>query len=94
MDTGDNSLDESAHSCRMFRWREINAMVERLPCRLLAASSSNLLSSGDQQVLATIEHDAAQWGLLLDWEEEYCGEPGALDGRTHLIFAVQSTNGW
>lgn len=90
MATGDNRLDESGHPCRMFRWREIDEMIGRLPCRLRGASSSNFLSLGDQQVLATIQQDATQWGLLLDWEEEYCGEPGALDGGTHLLFAVQT----
>jgi SAM-dependent methyltransferase len=89
MATGDNRLDESGHPCRMFRWREIEAMIDRLACRLRDASSSNFLSSGDQQVLAEIEQDAAQWKLLLDWEEEYCREPGALDSGTHLLFAVQ-----
>lgn len=76
MATGDNRHDESAHPCRMFRWREIEAMIERLPCRLRGASASNFLSSGDREVLATIQQDAEQWALLLDWEEEYCGEPG------------------
>lgn len=93
MATGDNRLDESGHPCRMFRWREIEAMINRLACRLRDASSSNFLSSGDQQVLAAIEQDAAQWKLLLDWEEEYCREPGALDGGTHLLFAVRRPAG-
>ncbi len=89
MATGDNRLDESAHPCRMFRWREIEAMIGRLACRHCDASASNFLSSGDQHVLAAIEQDEAQWELLLDWEEEYCREPGALDGGTHLLFAVR-----
>jgi SAM-dependent methyltransferase len=90
MATGDNRLDgEEAHPCRMFRWRQIEAMIARLPCTLLGASASNFLSSGDQQVIAGIEQDPALWDLLLDWEEEYCAEPGALDSGTHLLFAVQ-----
>lgn len=35
MATGDNRLNEGAHPCRMFRWREIEAMVLRLPCSLV-----------------------------------------------------------
>lgn len=69
---------------------EIEDMVGQLAGQLRGASSSNFLSSGDQQVLAAIEQDAAQWELLLDWEEEYCREPGALDSGTHLLFAVQA----
>ncbi len=41
-------------------------------------------------MVASIEQDpAALWGLLLDWEEEYCAEPGALDSGTHLLFALE-----
>jgi hypothetical protein len=73
----------------MFRWREIEGMMARLPCVLRGASASNFLSSGDQQVIRLIEQDQALWELLLDWEEGYCGEPGALDSGTHLLFAVE-----
>lgn len=89
MATGDNRLDEKAHPCRMFRWREIDDIVRRLGCSLIGASSSNFLSSGDQQVLALIEQNASQWPRFLDWEEEFCAEPGALDSGTHMLFAVK-----
>ncbi|MGH9266283.1 MAG: hypothetical protein ACRD1D_16485 [Acidimicrobiales bacterium] len=36
-----------------------------------------------------IEQDPALWDLLLDWEEEFCAEPGSLDSGTHLLFAVE-----
>lgn len=91
--TGDNRLDASAHPCQMFLWSEIEAMVRRLAGQPCDASASNFLSAGDQQVVATIEQDAAQWKLLLDWEEKYCREPGALDGGTHLLFAVRRPAG-
>lgn len=88
MATGDNRLDEG-HPCRMFRWREIEAMVGQLPCVLRGASASNFLSSGDPQVVEHIEQHPSLWELLLDWEEEYCAEPGALDSGTHLLFALE-----
>lgn len=88
MSTGDNRLDEGGHPCRMFSWGEIEAMIGRLPCALAGASASNFLSSGDQNVVGQIEQNPALWTLLLDWEEDYCAEPGALDSGTHLLFAV------
>jgi len=89
MATGDNRLNGGAHPCRMFRWREIEAMVLRSPCSVVGASASNFLSSGDQEVVRHIEQDRDLWELFLDWEEEYCGEPGALDSGTHLLFALE-----
>jgi len=79
------------HQCRMFRWREIEAMVRRLPCELMAASASNALTSGDSRVLEALEQDAERWSHLLDWEEELTQEPGALDAGTHILFAVRRT---
>jgi hypothetical protein len=73
----------------MFRWREIETMTRRLPCTVVGSSASNFLSSGDPDVIAFIEQDPALWQLLLDWEEEYCAEPGAVDSATHLLFALE-----
>ena len=89
MATGDNRLDEKAHPCRMFRWREIDDILRSIGGELIGASSSNFLSSGDQQVLALIEQDTSRWPRFLDWEEEFCAEPGALDSGTHMLFAVR-----
>jgi hypothetical protein len=44
---------------------------------------------GDPEVVAYVEQDPALWQLLLDWEEEYCAEPGAVDSATHLMFALE-----
>ena len=88
MATGDNRLDTGGHPCRMFRWSEIEAMTQRLPCTVVGASASNFLSSADHDVIAYIEQVPSLWKLLLDWEEEYCAEPGAVDSATHLLFAL------
>lgn len=85
--TGDNRLD-GGHPCWMFRWSEIQAMVGRSASRMLGASASNFLSCGDQETLVALEADPEVWPVFLDWEEAMCSEPGALDGGTHLLFAV------
>lgn len=87
--TGDNRYDGSAHPCRMFRWREVHDIVSRLPCLLVGASASNFLSCGDHEVVEGIAADPLLWTVLLDWEEQMCAEPGALDGGTHLLFAIR-----
>ncbi len=88
--TGDlRHTPADAHRCRMFRWREIKEMTERLPCRLVAASTSNATSLGDDDALAVLAAEPDHWTRYLDWEEELAQEPGALDGGTHILFAVQ-----
>jgi SAM-dependent methyltransferase len=88
--TGDVRLTQAGvHVCRMFRWREVAAMIAAQPGHLLAASASNALSLGDPATLDRLAADPGLWPRLLDWEEELAQEPGMLDGGTHILFAVE-----
>lgn len=90
--TGDlRHTPDDAHECRMFRWRELAEMFGRQPCTLLAASASNAASAGDPDALERLAANPDWWRRFLDWEEELAQEPGALDGGTHTIFALQRT---
>ena len=66
----------------MYRWREVEALLGRHPCRIVAASASNFLSIGDEETFASDE----RW---LELELAACREPGALDGGTHIVVAVE-----
>jgi SAM-dependent methyltransferase len=95
METGDlRAIGEAypgSHTCRMFRWREIEAMILAEPCELLAVSASNWMSLGDPTLLEGLEADPQRWRWFLEWESQLCQEPGAVDGGTHTLFAVQRT---
>lgn len=81
--------DPDAHICRMFRWSDVQALLERTGARPLAASASNWASLGDEATLARLEADAARWQRFLEHEVAACAEPGALDGGTHILFAAK-----
>ena len=68
-------------------------MIDALPCRLLAASASNATSLGDAGALEWFAAEPERWKHYLDWEEELGQEPGALDGGTHILFAVEPLGG-
>ncbi|HYP54661.1 MAG TPA: class I SAM-dependent methyltransferase, partial [Pyrinomonadaceae bacterium] len=90
--TGDQTGAISAnHYCHMFRWSELEAMLERHECRVVAASAANWLSVNQQEALQEIVDDPAMWQTFLRWEEEFCREPGALDGGTHIIVVLEKT---
>jgi ubiquinone/menaquinone biosynthesis C-methylase UbiE len=90
--TGDlRPTQPAGHVCRMFRWREVKQMIDEAPCRLLAASASNASSLGHDDAVERIAANPDWWAQYLDWEEQLAREPGALDGGTHLIFAVERT---
>jgi heme oxygenase len=72
------------HALRLYRWRELREMLERHPCRIIAASAANFLVNGNEEAF---EEDQ-RW---LEEEIAACREPGALDGGTHIVAVVQRT---
>jgi SAM-dependent methyltransferase len=89
--TGDIPLGSQKHICRMYRFSSLQALLSRHPCTLVAASASNFLSVGNETVLAAADTSPELWNTLLKWEEDFCSEPGALDGGTHILAAVRRT---
>ena len=76
------------HTCRMFRSRDIAALVAAAGATVTGLSASNWASMGDPEALASLAADADRWRHFLDNEAAMCAEPGAADGGTHLLFAA------
>ncbi len=55
----------------------------------MAATASNATSLADADALDWLAAEAGRWEHYLGWEEELAQEPGAIDGGTHMLFAVQ-----
>jgi SAM-dependent methyltransferase len=86
--TGDLRHMGAAHACRMFRASEVEALAQRAGGRLTASSASNWASLSDPATLAAIEADPDRWSRFLEHEVRACAEPGAVDGGTHILFAL------
>jgi SAM-dependent methyltransferase len=78
------------HACRMFRWHDVVALVERAGGSLVDGSASNWASLGDRDTLARLEADRGRWRRFLEHEIAACAQPGARDGGTHILFAARS----
>jgi SAM-dependent methyltransferase len=91
-DTGDlyGDVATDGHNCHMYRWSELQALLQRHPCTLVAASASNFLSIRNDETLQEVMNDDQMWETFLRWEIDFCKEPGAIDGGTHIIAVVQS----
>jgi hypothetical protein len=70
------------HVMKLYRWREVEALLGRHPCRLLAASTANFIVIGHDEDFARDE----RW---LELELAACREPGALDAGTHIVAVVE-----
>lgn len=84
--------DGEVHICRMFRWSDVQALLERARGLLRDAGASNWASLADPVALARLEADPERWRRFLRHEVAACREPGALDGGTHILFAAHPRN--
>ena len=89
METGDLRFTPGTHTCRMYRWRELEALIANEPCRLVTVSASNCISLADPQTVERIEGDLRLRDWFVDWELRLCREAGAIDAGTHILFAVE-----
>jgi SAM-dependent methyltransferase len=81
--------DLSPVQLELHRAREVEALVAGAPCRMLAISASNCMSLSDPETVSYFEVDPVRRKWFVDWEIRLCREPGALDGGTHIVFAVE-----
>ena len=81
--------DGGDHICQMFRWSDVEALLERAGGRIVDGSASNWASLGDAEVLAGLEASAERWSRFIGHEVAACAQPGARDGGTHVLFAAQ-----
>jgi hypothetical protein len=91
--TGDLYGDyANGHHCHMFRWSELEALLRAHRGEIVAASASNFLSLHNREAVQQAMSDPRLWQALLDWELDFCKEPGALDGGTHMIAVMRRTS--
>jgi ubiquinone/menaquinone biosynthesis C-methylase UbiE len=77
------------HKCRMYRWSELEALLQKHPCTVEAVSAANFLVLRNGEVVESIIGDPALWQRFLEWEVEASRQPGALDGGTHIIVVAR-----
>jgi ubiquinone/menaquinone biosynthesis C-methylase UbiE len=70
------------HVLKVYRWQELQTLLARHACRLVAASASNYLVIGNEETFAQDE----RW---LELELAACREAGALDAGTHVLAVVE-----
>lgn len=88
--TGDlRHVPGAPHVCRMFRSRELHDVAAAAGGRVVDLSASGWASLSDAAALATLEADPDRWARFLDHEVAACAEPGAVDGGTHVLLALQ-----
>lgn len=69
IDTGDlDGVLAGRHKCHLYRWAELERLLQRQPCTIVAASAANFLAPSHEETLREIENDPALWDAFLQWE--------------------------
>jgi len=94
VETGDvlgEMANQSSHQCHMFRWSEYQKALSKHPVEILDVASANFLSTGffNEEYLSELMNDSEKWSMFLKWELDFCKEPGAIDGGTHMIVILR-----
>lgn len=88
--TGDlDGVVAGGHRCHMYRWAELESLLLAHHCEIVAASASNFLTLQHPDAVQQAMSDPQTWQALLAWELDFCKEPGARDGGTHIIAVVR-----
>ena len=73
----------------MYRWSELEALLEAQGCEVVGKSAANFLAVNNGDTVTAFEQNPELYEWFLRWEIEYCQEPGAIDGGTHMIAVVR-----
>ncbi len=85
-----DTADNSGHPMHCYTWSEFEALLQRHPVDLVAASASNFLARIEHiPLLEEIEQEPDFWEAFLRWEIESCKQPGVLDCGSHIIAVVR-----
>ena len=74
----------------LYTWSELEALLSRHRCEIVASSAANFLSIGNDQTCERWLASPPMWERFLRWEVQACAQPGALDGGTQIIAVVRS----
>jgi ubiquinone/menaquinone biosynthesis C-methylase UbiE len=87
----DGTLNNTlAHApLKMYHFSELKRLLQKFPCKIVAASAANYLSVGRDKFLKEHLQTEELKQMFLAWELDYCAEEGAIDGGTHMIIVVQ-----
>ena len=76
------------HHCLMYRWSGLEALLKRYGT-IVDASATGCLVIQNEEAVQELENDPRKMETFLQWEVEYCREPGTLDSGTHIIAVLQ-----
>lgn len=87
-----DELATNGHHCRMYRWSGLKSLLQKHSCEIVQASACAYLSNSlhTEEKLRKAMEKPEVWEAFLRWELDFCKEPGAIDGGTHMIVVLKN----
>lgn len=87
-ETGELPAEVSGHPMKMYRWSELETLIDRAGGEVIGRSAANYLTPGYGEDLVEDMPDDA-WDWLVEREIKVCREPGVIDAGTHILAAFR-----
>lgn len=79
----------SGHICKLYSWNELESIIAKFPCNILAVSASNYLSNTRDDRLKEIRNNEYYWTKFLEWEIQYASDKGSVNNGSHIIVVLE-----
>ena len=82
--------ESDKNSLKMYRAKELRQLLESNEFEVVKMSASNCLSLNRNEFLEQKLQNTDAWSDFLNWELDFCGSDGCLDGGTHIIAVAKN----
>jgi ubiquinone/menaquinone biosynthesis C-methylase UbiE len=85
----DTKIQTEDHYMHLFTAGELRSLLEEHELEILEMSAANFMTVQNEDWLEAIGEDSAFWAFVVQMEERFASESGALDGGTHILAAAR-----
>jgi ubiquinone/menaquinone biosynthesis C-methylase UbiE len=88
-DLVDTKIQTEDHYMHLFTADELRSLLAAHELEILEMSAANFITVQNEEWLETVQEDSDFWRFVVQLEERFANESGALDGGTHIIAAAR-----
>lgn len=88
-DLVDPRIQTEGHYMHLFTARELRSLLEDQGLVIEEMSAANFITVQNEDWLEEVDRASELWRFVLQLEEQFAGEPGTLDGGTHIMAAAR-----
>jgi GrpB-like predicted nucleotidyltransferase (UPF0157 family)/ubiquinone/menaquinone biosynthesis C-methylase UbiE len=88
-DVVDPRVQTEDHYMHLFTAAELRSLLEEHDLEVPEMSAANFMTVQNEDWLAAVDEDSDFWRFVVQLEERFASESGALDGGTHILAAAR-----